>query len=118
MLLMAVLAWISWAIPRWPQMFHQGQLNKTVDGERIVSLLSRLTLSWGNRKLPYAQRENGVGFEDLCHLTTIMSTNALISNFSRFSDCRLWNTIALAHRWVSFCWWILTLFTVVAALAT
>ncbi|KAL9039246.1 MAG: hypothetical protein Q9214_004957 [Letrouitia sp. 1 TL-2023] len=117
LLLMVISTWISWTIPRRPQVFHQGQLNKTVDGERTVSLLSRLTLSWANPKLSYAMRKGGVDFEDLCYLTANMSTNALVSSISRFNAYRLWKTIALAHRSVLVCQWTLTLCTSIAVLA-
>lgn len=118
LLLLLVSVTVNFTIPRRPLVFRGGSPSRPVDGEKTVSLLSRLTLSWANSNLWYALQKGGLDFRDLPYLKARMSTRALASRIKEVtSDRKLWRSIILVHR-STFGWqWLLTTLRSFASLA-
>ncbi|KAL8949754.1 MAG: hypothetical protein Q9222_004170 [Ikaeria aurantiellina] len=97
--LLVTSASICFTLPRRPSLFRNGHGSKAIDGERTVSVISRITLSWANSSFSHALRHGGLDFQDLYHLRSRMSAQALVSSFKSIKSDRrrLWVTIVLCH---------------------
>ena len=115
--LLLLSALICFTVPRKPRVFQYGKPEKPVDRERVVSVLSRYTLSWANPLLSLAMGKGGLDLNDLPSLKASMTADALVVNFSRFRSSRLWKHILRAHASVFTQQWIFTVFWAIATLA-
>ncbi|KAL8872730.1 MAG: hypothetical protein Q9174_001685 [Haloplaca sp. 1 TL-2023] len=115
LVLMILSIVISFTISGRPLIFRDGV---PIDGEKSVSVVSRVTLSWANATLSYAIRKGGLDFEDLSCLKVGMSTLALVCRFQEMGSNRsIWGTIVRAHRSTLGWQWLLTVLRSLVILA-
>lgn len=91
-----LLFFASLAIPRRPEVFHEG---KPVDREHTVSFLSRFTFSWPAPVLDYAIKHGKLTAEDLPIVANDARARSLQYRFDAVGvRDRLWKQLFLSHK--------------------